>query len=380
MSLKSKEEVAPLIPGNYPSIHFWDCEDWDKYLESPEGQTSKQGTMGYFEDKDSNLPSCKTAKAIWKVLHGGWVELFNWELAPPSWGRLSASAQQFIHSLMESAYPDFKFANNGWKLDYLASMTYPAWQKGSLDDNGKWKQKKGKGPKIKDNEDEDNSTDEVGMKQKGLVKSEEAGPVKQFRGNSKEEDDLTPPTSTALLSPLLSDTSVSLSEISMESIPLGTSGVNEAPSFDTLHAHVEKDSIQYSSNGVTNAISIDPLSGANETQSSARPILELEDAIVPAVTAKLSLIPGMLDTITTPTPVSKSTKGNKFHPGPTKNGCNLCAHCWCKQVELGRLTEEFQQYYNGLTTEQQKAYDDKATALAASNNWDTKIICNGTLC
>ncbi|KAI5987578.1 hypothetical protein EDC04DRAFT_2912923 [Pisolithus marmoratus] len=229
MSLKPKEEVAPPTPGDYPSIHFWDHEDWDKYLKSPEGQTSKQGTIGYLEDKDGNLPLCKTAKAIHKVLHGGWVELINQELAPPSWGRLSASAWQFIHSLMESAYLDFKFANNGWKLDYLASMTYPAWQKRSLDDNGKWKQKKGKGPKIKDNEDKDDSTDEVGMKQKGLVKSKEAGPVKQFRGNSKEEDDLTPPTSTTLLSPLLSDASVSPSEISMESIPLGTSGVNEAP-------------------------------------------------------------------------------------------------------------------------------------------------------
>ncbi|KAI6032427.1 hypothetical protein EDC04DRAFT_2898257 [Pisolithus marmoratus] len=343
VSMKSKDEVAPPMPGDYPSICFWDHKDWDKYLESPEGQTSKQGTMGYLEDKDSNLPSCKTAKAIRKVLRGGWVEVVNQELAPPSWGRLSASTQQFIQSLMESAYPDFKFANNGWKLNYLASMTYPAWWKESLDDNGQWKQKKGKGLKI-----EDDSTDEVGMKQKGLIKSKEAGPVKQFRGNSKEEDNLTPPTSTASLSPLLSDTSVSPSEISMESVPLSTSDVNEAPSFDTLHAHVEKDSIQCSSNAVTNAISIDPLvalalaaskaqdppllslidtsqepllsSRANETQSSTRPILELEDAIMLATTAKLSPIPGMLDTITTPTPVSKSTKGNKFHPGPTKNG------------------------------------------------------------
>ncbi|KAI5996074.1 hypothetical protein EDC04DRAFT_2910083 [Pisolithus marmoratus] len=374
MSMKSKDEVAPLMPGNYPSICFWDHEDWDKYLESPEGQTSKRGTMGYLEDKDSNLPSCKTAKAIRKVLCGGWVELINQELAPPSWGRLSVSAQQFIHSLMESAYPDFKFANNGWKLDYLASMTYPAWWKGSLDDNSKWKQKKGKGPKI-----EDDSTDKVGMKWKGLIKSKEAGPAKCFRGNSKEEDNLTPPTSTTLLSPLLSDASVSPSEISMESVPPGTSGVNEAPSFNTLHAHVEKDSIQCSSNAVANAISIDPLSGANEMQSSTRPILELEDAIMPAATAKLSLIPGMLDTITTPTPVSKSTKGNKFHPGLTKNGRNLCAHRWHKQVKLGRLTEEFQHYYNSLTTGQQKAYDDEATVLAASNKWDTKIICNGML-
>lgn len=122
-------------------------------------------------------------------------------------------------------------------------------------------------------------------------------------------------------------------------------------------------------------------SGANETQSSTRPILELEHAIVPAATS-LPSIPGMLDITTTPAPVSKSTKGNgkaKMRPGPTKNGRNLCAHRWRKQVQSSGSTEEFQQYYNGLTAEQRKAYDDDATALVASNNWDAKSICNGTL-
>jgi len=173
--------------------------------------------MGYLEDKDGKAPSVKKVKAIRKLLCGGWVELVHQELAPPSWGRLSASARQFIHNLMESTFQDFKFANNGWKLDYLASTTYPAWQKGKLDENGRWKPKKGKGVKIEDNddedddEDEDDSTDEVGMKRKALAfKSEGPGPEKRFKGvchvhslirpaNIKytEDDDLTPSSSTA---------------------------------------------------------------------------------------------------------------------------------------------------------------------------------------
>ncbi|KAI5986399.1 hypothetical protein EDD15DRAFT_2200184 [Pisolithus albus] len=262
VSLKPKEDLPSPTPENYPSIRFWDREDWDKYLESPEGQTSKRGTMGYLEDKDGNPPSCETAKAIRKVLRGGWVELVDLKLAPPSWGRLSARGRRFIHGLMESAYPDFKFANNGWKLDYLASMMYPAWRKGSLDDNGKWKQKKGKGPKIEDDDDDD-STNEVGMKRKGLgFKSEEPGSVKRSRGKYEEEDDSTPPTSMASLSPPLSDASVSSSEPSMESRPLGTAGGNEAPFSDTLCANVEMDSVQSGSNTVTKAISIDPLTPA----------------------------------------------------------------------------------------------------------------------
>ncbi|KIM62273.1 hypothetical protein SCLCIDRAFT_120100, partial [Scleroderma citrinum Foug A] len=150
----------------------------------------KRGTMGYLEDKDSKAPSVEKAKAICKLLHGGWVELVHWELAPPSWGRLSASARQFIHNLMESTFQDFKFANNGWKLNYLASTTYPAWWKGKLDENGRWKPKKGNDVKMEDNDDdgngddEDDSTDEVGMKWKALAKfkSEGPGPEKRFKG------------------------------------------------------------------------------------------------------------------------------------------------------------------------------------------------------
>ncbi|KAI6097114.1 hypothetical protein EDD16DRAFT_1527736 [Pisolithus croceorrhizus] len=51
-------------------------------------------------------------------------------------GEDSASGWQFIHGLMENAFPDFKFANDEWKVDYLASMTYPAWWKVMLDNNG----------------------------------------------------------------------------------------------------------------------------------------------------------------------------------------------------------------------------------------------------
>ncbi|KAI6094305.1 hypothetical protein EDD16DRAFT_1524376 [Pisolithus croceorrhizus] len=188
VSLKAKEQLALLTPSNYPSVHFWDCKDWDKYLELPEGQTSKQGMMGYLEDRDGSPPSCKTAKAVCKT-----------------------------------------------HLQSSATLAVAA---------------------------------------------------------SKAQDILSLP----------------LLDTSQES--LLSSRANE------MH---------------------------------------------------------------------KSTKGSgkmKMHPGLTKNGCNLCAHHWHKQVQSGRSTEEFQQYYNGLSAEQQKimqAYDDEATALTTSNNWDTKNICNRTL-
>ena len=158
---------------------------------------------------------------------------------------------------------------------------------------------------------------------------------------------------------------------------------------------------------------------------TARPILELADAVLPAVPK-----PATLDD-TQSAPVSKTTKGGKakMRPSPTKNGryvskklaliprsfvpSNLCAHRWRKQVPSNGSTEEFQKYYNDLTADQRKvssllpemlgseaqqlvqSYDDETTALVgtyflgipalhpgtqiANNGWDTKMIGNGTL-
>ncbi|KIK29825.1 hypothetical protein PISMIDRAFT_88303 [Pisolithus microcarpus 441] len=183
-SILSKQEDLRPTRESSPSIRFWDREDWEKYLESPEGQTSKRGTLGYLEDEDGNPPSLKTGKAIRKLLRGGWAELVNRQLAPMSWGRLSASGRKFIHDLMENAYPMFRFATNSWKLDYLASTSYPAWRKVHLDENGRWKVRKVKGLKTEDDDDNDNdSAGEVSMKRKAMQHAfKTEGPDKKFKG------------------------------------------------------------------------------------------------------------------------------------------------------------------------------------------------------
>ncbi|KAI6138287.1 hypothetical protein BKA82DRAFT_4021201 [Pisolithus tinctorius] len=73
---------------------------------------------------------------------------------------------------MESAFPLFRFAKNGWKLDYLASNSYPAWRKTHLDSEGNWKMKKSQDCK---DDDEDTEMDKKDKKWKLLeanVKSE----------------------------------------------------------------------------------------------------------------------------------------------------------------------------------------------------------------
>ncbi|KAG1811149.1 uncharacterized protein BJ212DRAFT_1375199, partial [Suillus subaureus] len=73
---------------------------------------------------------------------------------------------------------------------------------------------------------------------------------------------------------------------------------------------------------------------------------------------------------------SKTSK--KMRPSPTRNGRNLCALRWLKQIKTDGTTEEFCLYYVDLTAEQRKNYDDEASALVASNTW-VKNVCDGAM-
>ena len=170
------EYQLPATPKNYPAIRFWDQQDWEEYPDSPEGQQSKRGTLGYLKDKNGNAPSIKIAKEIWKAVCRGWAQLVKEESVPQSWGRLTASGHMFFHNFMGKAFPMFKLANNSWKLDHLAATSYPAWKKRKLDENSRWMEK-GRGGKV---EDDDNS-DEVGMKCARASACKSETPEKKFK-------------------------------------------------------------------------------------------------------------------------------------------------------------------------------------------------------
>ncbi|KIM52270.1 hypothetical protein SCLCIDRAFT_141557, partial [Scleroderma citrinum Foug A] len=160
---------------------FWDRQDWEEYLDSSEGQQSKRRTLGYLEDKNGNAPLIKIAKEIRKAVCRGWAQLVKEESVPQSWGRLTASGHTFFHNFMGKAFPMFKLANNGWKLDHLAATSYPAWQKRKLDENSRWKEK-GKGIKVEDNDNDNNDSDEVGTKHARALACKSETPEKKFKG------------------------------------------------------------------------------------------------------------------------------------------------------------------------------------------------------
>ncbi|KAG2049520.1 hypothetical protein BDR06DRAFT_975136 [Suillus hirtellus] len=153
--LGSNDTNCPM-PQTHPKICFWTQIDYIEWLDTSMGQLSDHRKLGYLEDENGGLIATTIVKGIHKALHTGWCELTNRKLALKTWGVLSASGQKLIHTLMEDAYPLLKFANDGWKLEYLANTSYSAWHRTYLTDDENWKSRN------HGNEDDDDDKNDNG--------------------------------------------------------------------------------------------------------------------------------------------------------------------------------------------------------------------------
>ena len=153
----------------HPSIKFWTNKDYDTWLDTAEAQIL-QREVAYLEKENGKPVSREKVKAIRACMRSAWIELARSHRAPQVWGELDATGRKFFHSFVEEAYPLFKCAQGGWKLDKLARMNYPAWKGEHLDKTGalisKEDRKRRRG-KCKNEEDESEENSASAKKQRG---------------------------------------------------------------------------------------------------------------------------------------------------------------------------------------------------------------------
>ena len=149
--------AAPSRPTkeSHPRIRFWTQDDFNDWLLTPEAQVAKHGKEPHLEEENSAPVSDSRIKSIRESIRSAWCELVLMKRAPRVWGELDATTKVFFHSCIETSWPLFKCAENGWKLDRLARSSYPAWRNNHLNENGEFrlkgeKRKKQDKPKIED--------------------------------------------------------------------------------------------------------------------------------------------------------------------------------------------------------------------------------------
>ena len=85
-----------------------------------------------------------------------WEDLARDGLAPLTWRRATATARQRVRDIMHKEWPLRTLCTDGWKLDDLATITYPGWKRSYLNSDGMLKSKVNIKEEPDDNDD--NST------------------------------------------------------------------------------------------------------------------------------------------------------------------------------------------------------------------------------
>ncbi|KAI6156858.1 hypothetical protein BKA82DRAFT_4345890 [Pisolithus tinctorius] len=383
-------------PTTHPKICFWTQEDWNAWLVSPEAGQNPCGRYGYLEDSEGEPLTNAILKDAHKHAHGAWEELIQWNLAPKTWGKLGMTGRELFHHIMEMSYLLFKFANNGRKLDHLASNMYSAWYTKCFTADGSLRPQ-GKCVKTEDESSEDE--DETEHKKGKCTKKVIDGDI--LKGSIINYTTSGDPTSD---NELYIEPGYPI--IQMKSLI-------EAPAAKSvIETHVmQAEDISMNKENIVphgtprmaaNKVITNPFILPNIFLQASTTILEIPGVLTApsaSVKAPVSSVASSM-TLSASLPMQPPTPALFTHDfsactyqfstcaGADRQVCksiwleedvNQPYKEWMHQLKPNGTTEEFQSYYKGLCSDQVKAYEDEAYELVAKNAWVKETICQGTL-
>ena len=227
---------------NYPKVKFWTRNSWNKSdtgfadIETDARNVADRGlgrqaqgvnvTYTFMEDENGTLLSGFTTRAINTTAREIWQELKKRNKAPKTWlTGASTSVRNFYRVEMYRRHHQLRFCENHWKVDFIASNSYPGWyRRHVLGKNG-----------IKDESSDETPSSTVPRKRPALTEKSSGRPKKlkvpgsalaapkpteeasaetiplssvETDPSSDSLSSVFPATSTTTLSPVLSDSSL----------------------------------------------------------------------------------------------------------------------------------------------------------------------------
>ena len=131
--------LSPLSRSDFPHVKFWTKKEWDghksrlKDASGPKGKGPEGSFRGlnitplYMKNEDGMPISGAMVGQIQVVTRMVWIELFDREKAPSTWGKASLEARNLYYSELERRWGFLHFCKNHWKVDVLTTAHYSQW-------------------------------------------------------------------------------------------------------------------------------------------------------------------------------------------------------------------------------------------------------------
>ncbi|KAG6895852.1 hypothetical protein C0992_012054 [Termitomyces sp. T32_za158] len=135
--IQSTSSSSPSLPiktlpdnenrANYPKVRFWMEVEWTEWVEKCRRKGEHIDKLGFLTDSDGAPLSKTRSKRISGVAKMNWNEMKQHSMHPSSWKKKTSKAQEFFKHQMMTEFPEFRLADNDWKLEQFAIVRYPDW-------------------------------------------------------------------------------------------------------------------------------------------------------------------------------------------------------------------------------------------------------------
>ena len=139
-SSNTRELLTPLDKARYPDVKYWRKNEWNRrpttttVVNAQAGVKGRQRraaginvNCGFVEDEDGIPVDGYRVTAISNRFREVWRECHSRGIAPPTWGKGSATFRDFVRIQMYKYASELRLCEDHWKLDFLATMNYPGW-------------------------------------------------------------------------------------------------------------------------------------------------------------------------------------------------------------------------------------------------------------
>ncbi|KAG2137801.1 hypothetical protein BD769DRAFT_1384927 [Suillus cothurnatus] len=133
VTLKAKEIAVPSYNrADFPSEFIWTKEDWKKLQEKPSTQLEKSHPLRFVVDKNNKPIPLERVTSIHTTSRRVFVDIWNINEAPKSWGAASGSASKLYYREMVTFFPELGYCDGNWKCDAIATASYTSWRKNHI--------------------------------------------------------------------------------------------------------------------------------------------------------------------------------------------------------------------------------------------------------
>ncbi|KAJ6589495.1 hypothetical protein B0H19DRAFT_1367816 [Mycena capillaripes] len=136
-STSTSRPVPPIVvltEADFPKAKYWQKTRWTAHIDKERGRSSASGrsatsknSLLFITTEAGDAPTSPRISQARNSANAFYFELKTDNLLLETWGKATLSVMTRFRAVLEAEIPELRLCAGHWKVDKLASITYPSW-------------------------------------------------------------------------------------------------------------------------------------------------------------------------------------------------------------------------------------------------------------